>query len=41
LAEQKIAPHALFSSPLRISATIDSDRLADAQRALHAAFVRE
>jgi aspartate kinase len=39
LAEQKIAPHALFSSPLRISATIDADRLADAQRALHAAFV--
>jgi aspartate kinase len=39
LAEQKIAPHALFSSPLRISVTIDSDRLAEAQRALHVAFV--
>ncbi|MEO7110008.1 MAG: aspartate kinase [Polyangiaceae bacterium] len=39
LAEQKISPDALFSSPLRISVTIDSSRLADAQRALHAAFV--
>lgn len=39
LAEQRISPNALFSSPLRISATIDSSRLADAQRALHAAFV--
>ncbi len=39
LAEQKISPDALFSSPLRISATIDSNRLADAQRALHSAFV--
>ncbi len=40
LAEGKIAPLALFSSPLRIAATIPADRLADAQRALHAAFVR-
>ena len=39
LSEQGIAPDALFSSPLRISATIASDKLADAQRALHAAFV--
>jgi aspartate kinase len=39
LAEEKISPDALFSSPLRISVTIDSARLADAQRALHAAFV--
>ncbi|MEO8876789.1 MAG: aspartate kinase, partial [Polyangiaceae bacterium] len=39
LAEQKIEPQALFSSPLRISVTIAADRLADAQRALHAAFV--
>ena len=39
LSEQGIAPDALFSSPLRISATIDSEKLAAAQRALHAAFV--
>lgn len=32
-------PIALTAGPLRISATIDPDRLADAQRALHAAFV--
>ncbi|MEO8798571.1 MAG: aspartate kinase, partial [Polyangiaceae bacterium] len=40
LAEGKIVPLALFSSPLRIAATIPAERLADAQRALHAAFVR-
>jgi len=39
LAEQKISPDALFSSPLRVSVTLDADRLADAQRALHTAFV--
>ena len=39
LNEQNVTPLALFSSPLRISATIEAGRLADAQRALHAAFV--
>jgi aspartate kinase len=34
-----IAPHAITATPLRLSALIDAARSADAQRALHAAFV--
>ena len=41
LAEAGVAARAVHASPLRIAATIESSRLADAQRALHAAFVVE
>jgi aspartate kinase len=39
LAQREIAPRTLTLGPLRIAATIDAEHLADAQRALHAAFV--
>jgi len=39
LDEAGAAPRALNAGPLRIAATIEASRLADAQRALHAAFV--
>jgi aspartate kinase len=39
LEEAGAAPRALHAGPLRIAATIEATRLADAQRALHAAFV--
>lgn len=39
LDEASIGLRALHAGPLRIAATIDGSRLAEAQRALHAAFV--
>jgi len=39
-AEAEAQPRALSAGPLRIGATIASARLADVERALHAAFVR-
>jgi aspartokinase len=39
LDESRAAAKALHAGPLRIAATIDGARLADAQRGLHAAFV--
>ncbi len=39
LAQREISPRTLSLGPLRIAATIDAQHLADAQRALHAAFV--
>ena len=39
LAQREITPRALTLGPLRIAATIDAEHLADATRALHAAFV--
>jgi aspartate kinase len=39
LAETGTRTHGVFAGALRIGALIDSERLADAQRALHAAFV--
>ena len=41
LAEASIDPRAVHAGPLRIAATIDAVRLADAQRVVHAAFVVE
>jgi aspartate kinase len=41
LGEAGVAVRAVHASPLRIAATIESARLADAQRALHAGFVVE
>jgi aspartate kinase len=35
-----IVPWSIFAGPLRIAATVDAARCTDAQRALHAAFVR-
>jgi aspartate kinase len=39
LDETKATPRAVHAGPLRVAATIEATRLADAQRALHAAFV--
>ncbi len=39
LAERRIVPVALTAGPLRISVTISETHLAEAQRALHSAFV--
>jgi aspartate kinase len=39
LDEAKAAPRAVQAGPLRVAATIEAGRLADAQRALHASFV--
>ena len=39
LEELGVAPRAVHAGPLRVAATIGSERLAEAQRALHAAFV--
>jgi hypothetical protein len=41
LAELGLAPRSVHAGPLRLAATIDSARLGDAQRALHAAFVTD
>jgi aspartate kinase len=40
LAEAGVRHRAVYAGPLRISGVTDSTKLADAQRALHAAFVR-
>jgi aspartate kinase len=39
LGSAGVAPHAITATPLRLGAVVPRDRLADAQRALHAAFV--
>ena len=39
LGEAQARPHGVFAGALRMGALIDSERLGDAQRALHAAFV--
>ncbi len=39
LAEHKLAVRSLCAGPLRIGAVVPAERLADVQRALHAAFV--
>jgi aspartokinase len=39
LAEAGATSRAVQAGPLRIAATIESSKLGDAQRALHAAFV--
>jgi aspartokinase len=39
LDEIGAAPAAVNAGPLRVSAVVPSDKLVDAQRALHAAFV--
>jgi aspartate kinase len=41
LAETGIAPRAVHAGPLRIAAVVPTAHLADAQRALHVAFVRD
>ena len=41
LAETGVTARAVHAGPLRIAATIDAARLADVQRALHAAFVAD
>jgi aspartate kinase len=40
LGEARIHHRSLYAGPLRISATIDAGRLAEAQKLLHATFVR-
>jgi aspartate kinase len=40
LERSDVTPIALSASPLRISATIDAAKLEEAQRVLHATFVR-